>query len=192
MIDITPATERLGRLLGSISETDLERATPCPENSVGDLADHISMFAKGFAMAARKTSTPRSGPPPKPDADNLEPEWRDRLAAELAALAAAWQDPAAWDGMTAVGGLELPGGIAGLVALDELLVHGWDLAVATGQPFDPPVTEIEAAAGFVEGFDAPRDGRLFGPVVAVPDDAPPLDRLLGLTGRDPAWSPPMG
>jgi hypothetical protein len=34
-----------------------------------------------------------------------------------------------------------------------------------------------------------RDG-LFGPVVEVPDDAPLLDRVIGLTGRDPAWSPP--
>jgi len=30
---------------------------------------------------------------------------------------------------------------------------------------------------------------LFGPVVEVPDDAPLLDRVIGLTGRDPAWSP---
>ena len=39
-------------------------------------------------------------------------------------------------------------------------------------------------------FDAPRDGNLFGPVVPVPDNAPPLDKLLGLTGRDPGWKPP--
>ena len=32
-------------------------------------------------------------------------------------------------------------------------------------------------------------GGLFGPPVSVPDDAPLLDRLLGLTGRDPAWRP---
>jgi hypothetical protein len=39
-------------------------------------------------------------------------------------------------------------------------------------------------------FDGPRDGSLFGPVVPVAGSAAPLDRLLGLTGRDPRWRPP--
>ena len=92
--------------------------------------------------------------------------------------------------MTVVGGMELPAAVAGLVVLDELVVHGWDIAVSTGQRFEPSVAEIEAASSFVESFDAPRDGNLFGPVVPVPDSAAPLDRLLGLTGRDPRWHPP--
>jgi len=33
-----------------------------------------------------------------------------------------------------------------------------------------------------------RDG-IFGPTITVPDDAPLLDRVVGLSGRDPAWSP---
>jgi uncharacterized protein (TIGR03086 family) len=80
------------------------------------------------------------------------------------------------------------------VALDELVVHGWDVARASGQPYDVPAGELEVLRGFVAPFaepgqEAARAG-LFGPVVAVPDDAPLLDRVLGLTGRDPAWAPP--
>ena len=29
---------------------------------------------------------------------------------------------------------------------------------------------------------------VYGPEVPVPADAPTLDRVLGLTGRDPAWA----
>ena len=62
----------------------------------------------------------------------------------------------------------MPAEVVGLVALDELVVHGWDIAVATGQPYEPPAHEIEAAMAFVTSFDAPRDGRLFGPIVPIP------------------------
>ena len=110
-----------------------------------------------------------------------------RSRRDLALLAEAWSDPAAWEGMTSAAGVALPGQVAGLVALDELVVHGWDVAAAIGQPYAPPVGDVEAAMSFVATFDAPRDGNLFGPVVHVPDDAPALDRLLGLAGRDPKW-----
>jgi len=71
-------------------------------------------------------------------------------------------------------------------------VHGWDLAVATGQPYDAEPELVEAARQFVasvqEAPSPPRDG-LFGPPVAPPPDASPLASLIALTGRDPSWSP---
>ena len=88
-------------------------------------------------------------------------------------------------------------GRTGLVALDELVVHGWDLAVSTGQAYAADPVAVEACAEWVAGFappadgpDAPADeGGLFGRPVPVGADASALDRLLGLTGRDPAWRP---
>ena len=112
------------------------------------------------------------------------------MASDLETLVDAWHDPGAWQGMTKAGPFELPGEVAGVVALDELVLHGWDLAVATGQSFEPSMEDIETSLGFVKNFEAPRDGSLFGPIVPVPDDAPALHRLLGLAGRDPNWSPP--
>ena len=52
---------------------------------------------------------------------------------------------------------------------------------------------IKAISSFVAQFAGPgqeaqRQG-LFGPVVEVADEAPLLDRVIGLAGRDPAWSP---
>jgi uncharacterized protein (TIGR03086 family) len=189
MIDIGPATNRMTNLLTNVSEDQFDRPTPCPDSSVGDLVDHVGALTKGFTAVARK-DVDGSEAPPKADAAHLEAEWRDRMTRDLATLADAWRDPAAWEGMTSAAGVPLPGPVAGLVALDELVVHGWDIAVAVGLPYEPSVEEVDAAMSFVAAFDAPRDGNLFGPIVPVPDDAPALDRLLGLTGRDPHWQSP--
>jgi uncharacterized protein (TIGR03086 family) len=186
MIDIGPAADRMTSLLATVSEDEFGRPTPCPDTSVGDLVDHVGALTKGFIAVARKTVDGTEAPV-KPDAARLEAGWRDRVARDLATLADAWRDPAAWEGMTSAAGVALPAPVAGLVALDELVVHGWDIAVAIGESYAPSVEEVEAAMSFVVAFDAPRDGGLFGPVVPVPDDAPALDRLLGLTGRDPKW-----
>src|SRR5215218_3500236 len=75
----------------------------------------------------------------------------------------------------------------------ELAAHGWDVARATGQTYDCDAPSLEAVHDFVSQFSEPgqeemRAG-LFGPVVEVPEDARLLDRVIGLTGRDPAWSP---
>ncbi len=191
MIDIRPATDRMTSLLAVVSEDQFDLPTPCPDASVGDLVDHVGALTKGFIAVARK-DVDGSEAPVKPDAANLEAGWRDRVARDLATLAEAWSDPAAWEGMTSAAGVALPGDVAGLVALDELVVHGWDIAVAIGRPYAPPVEDVEAAMSFVTAFDAPRDGNLFGPVVRVADDAPALDRLLGLTGRDPKWASTAG
>ena len=94
--------------------------------------------------------------------------------------------------MTRAGGVDLPAEVAGVVALNEVVVHGWDIAVASGQRFSCEPSLLEAAYGFVQATVAQHphgSPGLFGPPVPVPDTAPLLDRLIGLTGRDPSWSP---
>jgi uncharacterized protein (TIGR03086 family) len=189
MIDLRPATSRMADLVHAIEDDELARPTPCPDHTVGDLVDHVGTFARVFDAVARK-DLQRAARPGPPDADNLETGWRDRIAADLAVLADAWDDPAAWTGTTSAGGIELTGADAGLVALDELVVHGWDLSVATGRAYVPAPAEVEAATAWVTAFDPPRDGSLFGPIVPDVDQADAFEHLLGLTGRDPRWQPP--
>jgi uncharacterized protein (TIGR03086 family) len=190
MIDLRPATQRTISLATALADPQLDLPTPCGEDCLGDVIDHLGIFAVRFVAAAGKDAVGSTPTPERPSRANLEPEWRDRIARDLRALADAWLDPQAWEGATFAGGMEMPAAVVGLVALDELIVHGWDIAVATRQPYEPATEEIDAATAFVASFEAPRDGKLFGPIVPVADDAPPLDRLLGLTGRDPAWRPP--
>lgn len=189
MIDIGPAAGRMRRLVTSVADDQLDDPTPCPDMRLGDLLDHVGSLTLAFTAAARKEGGGRTGPPPEPSAAHLTAGWRERISHDLAALAAAWQQPDAWDGFTSAGGIDMPAEVAGLVALDELVVHGWDIAVASGQPYEPTESEIDATTSFVQSFEGPRDGSLFGPVVPVAEAAPPLDQLLGLTGRDPRWQP---
>ena len=174
-------------LVEGVPDDSLDRPTPCRHYSVGDLLDHIGGFALAFTAAARKE--PLEGGP-SGDAANLAPDWQVRIPRDLLALADAWDDADAWTGMTAAGGVDLPGDVAGVVALDELVIHGWDLARATGQPAGYDGPGLDAVHAMVRHFRASGVEGLFGPLVPVPDDAPLFDRILGAAGRDPGWEPP--
>ena len=115
-------------------------------------------------------------------------DWRTAYPARLAELARAWQAPAAWEGMTRAGGVDFPGEVGGIIALTEVVIHGWDVAAATGQDYDVDQATLDAVLPHVTAIAAegPVEG-LFGPAVAVADDAPALDRIIALSGRDPAW-----
>jgi uncharacterized protein (TIGR03086 family) len=192
MVELGPAAKQMAELIEGVPDELLGAPTPCLEYTLGDLVDHVRQLTIAFTAAANKdTAGMTSGRAPG-DANNLGDDWRTRIPRDLSALAEAWREPAAWTGMTMAGGIDLPGELAGIITLDELVVHGWDVARASGQHFDQDRESLEAVYGFVKQFSSAgeeaRDG-MFGPEVAVPDDAPLLDRLLGLTGRDPGWSP---
>jgi uncharacterized protein (TIGR03086 family) len=191
-LDLAPAARRMATLVGGVSDGQLGGVTPCPAYTLGDLLDHVGGLAIAFTAAARKADLPGGSQGPSGDASRLEQGWRDRVTRDLDALASAWADPRAWTGTAVAGGVEMPAAVAALVALDELVVHGWDVARASGQHYDVDPASLEAVHGFVAQFSGPgqvesRAG-LFGPVVPVPDDAPLLDRVLGMAGRDPNWS----
>ena len=193
MLDLHLTADNLGSLISRVPDADLGRRTPCSEYTVGDLLDHIAGATIAFGGAAAKADGPSADMGPQGDAGNLDPDWRTTLPLRVKTLAEAWSDPAAWEGMTRVGGQDLPGAMAGIITFGELTVHGWDLARATGLAFEPDTEGLDslfelAAQSRGPGNDGPR-GTAFGAVVPVPEDAPVLDRVLGLLGRDPGWSP---
>jgi uncharacterized protein (TIGR03086 family) len=190
MIDLEPATRTLTELVKAIRHDQLTAPTPCTESTLGDLLDHVDGLSVAFTAAATKTPLPGGSQAPRANASHLGDDWSERIPQRLTALAAAWREPAAWSGMTWAGGQELPGELAGVIAVDELILHGWDVAVASGQRFSCEPHLVEAAYGFVQRAVAENPNGvpgLFGPPVPVPADATQLGRLLGLAGRDPAW-----
>ncbi|MFJ9034399.1 TIGR03086 family metal-binding protein [Streptomyces sp. NPDC102274] len=209
--DLGPACREVARLLGDIKDDQLAGPTPCPDYAVREVLAHLVGLTVAFRDAAAKKSGPTTDTPPNTSLPVLLDDWREVLPRQLDALAESWRSPAAWEGATRVGGVDLPGAVAGLVALNEVQIHGWDLARSTGQPYAPAEASLRAslailapppAAGSGEsdgsdGSDAadgpagsgPAPDGVFGPPVAVPADAPLLDRVIGLSGRRPDWRP---
>jgi uncharacterized protein (TIGR03086 family) len=194
VIDLDTAAREVIRLLDGVSDDQLTDPTPSEGTSVAALLDHLMGLSLAFTDAARKATTePGTSPAPSASADDLDPRWRTALPSRLRQLVEAWRDPSAWEGETEAGGATAPAAQIGVVALDEIVLHGWDLAKATGQSFSVDPASAAAVFEFTQASARPenaasRDG-LFGAVVPVPYDAPVFDRALGFAGRDPAWSP---
>lgn len=185
--DLEPAARRLAALLDGVPDSALDDPTPSTDTTVATLLDHILGLAEGLRASALKEPTEA----PEASAEHLDPQWRTVLPPRLDALVAAWREPGAGEGTTSAGGLEFPAAEVALVTLDELVMHAWDLARATGQPYEPDPADVAAIMPFLEAFGGEQGvPGLFGPAVPVPDDAPLFDRALGLSGRDPAWRAP--
>ena len=186
MFDLEHAATLLGQVVAGIDDDQLSARTPTAM-TVGEMVQHVLGFTEGFRQGATKESVGASVPPSQAAPQTLPQDWRSRVPAQSKALAAAWREPAAWEGETEVGGATAPAPQMARFALDELIVHGWDLARATGQGFAPAEQDLVILLEMLG--DTPPEGvpGLFGPRVPVPPDAALLDRVIGLTGRDPAW-----
>jgi uncharacterized protein (TIGR03086 family) len=192
-IDFGPAAQHLAILVTGVDDAQRAAPTPCPAYQVGDLLEHIGTLARAFAAAARKDRGPLTGQPAAGDATRLAADWRVSIPRDLGTLAQAWSAPGAWDGITRIAAMDSPAGMVGVTLADELVVHGWDLARATGQPFQPDPAAVRAARSFLDLFaspDAPAgDEVAFGPSRPTSPSAPDLDQVLALAGRDLTWAP---
>ncbi len=156
--DLEPAARRMADLVVAVPDEALTRPTPCERHTVGDLLDHIGGSTPAFTAAAAKKPLEDG---PSGNASRLDPDGRTRIPRDLEALGEAWRNPEAWAGMTAAGDVDLPGAVAGMVALDELVIHGWDLAQATGQSVEYENAELEAVYAMVQALPV---GRRRGPL----------------------------
>lgn len=176
MSQMSTAAGALAEIVRAIEPDQLTNPTPCTEFDVRELVHHLLHWGPSLEGAGRKENVPPS------DVDTED--WRDALLAQLTRTVDAWTPPSAWEGDTHMG----PARVIGEMIVGEFVTHAWDLARATGQPLDLP-EELLAYAydGIAAGADQAREMGIYGPEVPVAADAPLFDRLLGVTGRDPAW-----
>jgi uncharacterized protein (TIGR03086 family) len=159
----------------------LDDPTPCPEYDVRALLGHLMDVAAMSRQAAMKAE---DGPPPPFTGDDPAEEFGRRIDRAVHD----WRRPEAFEGTTAMGAPDLPAEMAAQMTAVDLVVHGWDLARATGQELGcEPDVAAEVLAFMEKMGDMGREYGAFGPAVPVPPDAPTLDRALGLSGRDPSW-----
>jgi uncharacterized protein (TIGR03086 family) len=186
-LDLGAPADTMIRLAAAVRDEQLGDPTPCGDTNVSGLLAHIVGFSTAFRDGAVKVDGPTTSTPPGPMA--LPPDWRTQLPQRFSELAAAWRDPAAWEGVATVGAVALPASAHGGFANDELVIHGWDLAVATGQPYDVAPDNLEACWQLVQSIpdDPAARAGLFGPRLPIADDAPLLDRTLAYAGRNPGW-----
>ncbi|MGW1374818.1 TIGR03086 family metal-binding protein [Streptomyces sp. NPDC002446] len=190
MIDFAAQTRLVSRLAARTADEQLDAPTPCEQYAVRHLLGHLVALAAAFQDVARKELGPATGTSPDAFRPDAGPGWRAELDRNLAGMAEAWRAPEAWQGETEAGGVPLPGSVAGRIALNELVLHGWDLARATGQEYTPDADSLRVSYALLASWAEGGTGGLFGAVVPVPDDAPLLDKAVALSGRRPDWTPP--
>jgi uncharacterized protein (TIGR03086 family) len=164
----------------------LDRPTPCPDWDVRALANHML----GTIEAMRRVGAGETLDEDDPwgaAGDHMSERWREDLGERLGGFAEAWDSPDAFEG-EAMGG-KMPKQMIGLMAYTEALLHGWDLARASGQEvaYDEGVV-----AGALEAMgqigEMGRKQGAFGPLVDLPGEATALDQVLAQAGRDPHWT----
>ncbi|GHH35394.1 TIGR03086 family metal-binding protein [Streptomyces candidus] len=191
VFDLAPAARRVAELIGGVGDEQLHGPTPCAEFTVRDLLAHLAGLTAAFRdAAAKRTGAWSERSLAEGTGRPLAADWRRGLPRRLTELAQVWRRGEAWQGSARAGGVTLTAGVAAQVALGELVLHGWDLARATGQPYacDRPSLQVVYALLAPEA-DNPARQPMFGPVVDVPYGSDFLDRVVGLGGRDPRWAP---
>jgi uncharacterized protein (TIGR03086 family) len=109
-----------------------------------------------------------------------------QLAAGMSAAAQAWHTPGAIERKIQAPFGEVDGQFMAGITLTEIVMHGWDLAKATGQQLRVPDEIAEMMLERAKQTMKPEmRGKAFGPEVSVPDSTPVLDRLAAFLGRQP-------
>lgn len=182
---LSRALDQAGRLVAVTDRADAHRPTPCTDYDVEALVAHLQAVVRRIGAVVRGEpffSVPREWP-----SQDWTSDWAAGRAETDDALAVADLDR-----LVSLPWGEAPVGAALGMYVGELATHAWDLAVATGRAgsLDQQLASLALPGAMAKipaagrGADVP-----FGPVVDVPADAPPYDRLVGWNGRDPHWRP---
>ena len=163
---------------------DWDAPTPCTDWNVRELLNHVvagnwwaAQLASGATIADVGTEL---------DGDHLGDDPLGSYDRSATAAAMAFDAPGALDAPCAVSYGPVPGSVYAGHRFLDVLVHGWDLAIATGQDAALAPDLVAGAWQVLEPqLDMLRASGMFGDDLAIPADADSETRLLMTLGRRP-------
>jgi uncharacterized protein (TIGR03086 family) len=172
-------------LVAAVGSDQWSAPTPCADWDVRALVTHLVGGNLVFAAAVR--GVPLAEARQALAGDPLGDDAPAAYAAAAAEVAAAFRSSGGLERTVTIPFGTVPATVALHLRIAEALVHGWDLARATGRTVSFPDDVVEQEIAFSREFlpRVPPDRAPFGPSRPAPDDAPPLDQLVALLGRDP-------
>ena len=171
-------------IVAGVGALDWDAPTPCADWNVRELLNHVVAGNWWAARLAAGATIEDVGT--ELDGDQLGHDPLDAYDHSAHAAAAAFAARGALDAPCAVSYGPVPGSVYAGHRFLDVLIHGWDLAKATGQ-------EPTLAPDLVDGcwqvltpqLDMLRASGMFGDDLAIPDDADSETRLLLTLGRRP-------
>ena len=186
--EMTAAADASARVVANVSPRQFGQPTPCTDWDVRTLLNHLILWT---SYSAERRAHGESVAEELMSKDfTADPGFVQDYQAQLAKAVQAWSDPNAWAGDRSVMGSPTPAADIAAMLIMEMVLHGWDIARATGQDYacgeDLAAAVLETVQNQAEMF---RQYQGFAAVVPVPEGATTFDRALSLSGRDPQWKP---
>ncbi len=185
---IPEACRTVAEVIARSADAGLDRPTPCTGFDLRSLINH----AAGTTGALARAGVGRALDPDDPWGARTEvtgSNWPAALTSNLGAIADGWSRPVAWSGMVDTGGREMPARFVGEMALVEVMLHGWDLARATGQDIVvSPELGREVRRVIEDSAELGRQMQAYGPEVPVSGPVTDFEQALATAGRDPRWT----
>lgn len=164
----------------------LDQPTPCTDWDLRTLLNHMILWT---SYSAERRAYGESVAEELMSKDfTAEPGYAQAYQAQLAKAVDAWSKPEAWAGDRNVMGSATPAADIAAMLIAEMVLHGWDIAEATGQDYRCDDAVARNVLNTVEAQgELFRQYQGFAAIVPVPDDATAFDRALALSGRDPDY-----
>lgn len=179
---LTAAADEAARIVAGTTPAQFAQSTPCPSWDVRGLINHLVLWTS-YSFELRAHSAKVGEELTERDFAG-EPDYAAAYRAQLDRALEAWRPARVWESEIDTGSATMPAREVAEMILMELVLHGWDLASATGQEFTVPEEVAETVGAAVAGVaEMYRQYDGFADEVAVADGAGALERALAKSGR---------